>query len=61
MKIFLSLLLLPFTLAGQQLEVAPPLSANVSPQRLNLVDELLLSSVDKGWLAGGVFLIARRV
>ncbi len=60
MKKFLFLLLIPFTLAGQQLEVAPPQSANVSPQRLNLVDELLSSSVDKGWLAGGVFLIARK-
>ncbi len=60
LKKVLILVILPFTLIGQQLQEASPGSVAISPERLKRVDDLLASSVEKGWLPGGVFLVARK-
>ena len=42
-----------------QLRVSTPESVNISSERLNRIDSMLIQSIDKGWIAGAVGFIAR--
>lgn len=42
-----------------QLRVSTPESVKVSSERLNRIDTMLIQSINKGWIAGAVGLIAR--
>jgi CubicO group peptidase (beta-lactamase class C family) len=42
-----------------RLREALPESVNISSERLNRIDTMLLQSIDKGWIAGAVGFIAR--
>jgi CubicO group peptidase (beta-lactamase class C family) len=44
---------------GTQLEVATPESVQISAERLNRIDSMLLQSIENQWIAGAVGLIAR--
>ena len=58
-KIFI-LIMIPCALWGQQLTEGLPATVEISPERMKRVDQLLQSAVDKSWIPGGVFLIARK-
>jgi CubicO group peptidase (beta-lactamase class C family) len=42
-----------------QFRVSTPESVNISSERLNRIDTMLIQSIDKGWIAGAVGFIAR--
>ncbi len=44
---------------AKQLVVSTPESVQVSPERLNRIDTMLIKSIKDGWIAGAVGLIAR--
>ncbi|MEO1653058.1 MAG: serine hydrolase domain-containing protein, partial [Bacteroidota bacterium] len=55
-----SFLLLSQIVLGQALPQADPASVGVNPSRLERIDQLIETYIQRGWLPGGVFLIARK-